>query len=202
MTLTKKLLITVVCLSVILCVMVAGTIAWLKDNTQEITNTFTPSNIGITLTETEHGVDYKFQMIPGKTYDKNPSVTVTTDIACYVFVKVDEKIGLFTYKDSQNNDVTATFAAYLQYDMASGWIAIDGVPGVYYREVSANDTFDVIHGNTVSVPGAVTKAMMEALKTAGATNYPTLTFTAYAIQQYGFDTAADAWAELNPPAQP
>ena len=37
--------------------------------------------------------------------------------------------------------------------------------------------------------------MMDALEADGAT-LPKLIFTAYAIQKYGFDSAADAWDEL------
>ena len=37
----------------------------------------------------------------------------------------------------------------------------------------------------------VTKAMMDA----AATNQPTMTFTAYAVQKEGFRFAEDAWVE-------
>lgn len=40
--------------------------------------------------------------------------------------------------------------------------------------------------------------MMEKLTgTAGENPYPTLSFTAYAIQKHGFNTAALAWAEVS-----
>ena len=185
MTLRKKLQITIVCLSVILCTLVTGTIAWLTDKTGSVTNTFTPSNISISLTEENKGDNYKFQMIPGKTYAKDPKVTVTTDIPCYVFVKIEKANG---------------FDDFMEYTMADGWNELAGITGVYYREVSATDAaagqgFPVLKDNQVTVKANVTKAMMDALY-ADTTKYPTLTFTAYAIQQEGFGTAELAWAEI------
>jgi hypothetical protein len=50
----------------------------------------------------------------------------------------------------------------------------------------------VISGNKVSIPVTVTKAMLDLATGAKA---PSLTFTAYAIQQEGFDTPAAAWIE-------
>ena len=205
MTMRKKLLITIACLSVILCTMVTGTIAWLIDDTPTIINTFTPSNITVELKENGTDTDNKqqFQMIPGKTYTKDPKVTVTNDIDCYVFVKIEKA-----------ND----FDDFMAYAIAGGWTQLedaDGntVDGVYSRVVPADATqkaFSVLGAGSVDVGGKtysweadrvlirpdVTKAMMEALFNAGADNYPTLTFTAYAIQQEGFATAALAWAEI------
>ena len=198
MTLRKKLWITIACLSVILCTLVTGSIAWLTDKTTKITNTFTPSNIDVELVEANHGTDYKFKMIPGKTYAKDPKVTVAANSeACYVFVKVDE---------------SATLKTYIEYAIASGWNQLKDaqdnvVTGVYYREVSTEDakngvTYTVLGAdpnntnkwveNQVYVKTTVTKSDMQDLNKAGATQ-PTLTFTAYACQKEGFDTPAAAW---------
>ncbi len=48
--------------------------------------------------------------------------------------------------------------------------------------------------NKVLVNDTVTKEMMDALTEV---TLPTLTFTAYAIQQANIDTAAAAWTALN-----
>ena len=201
MTMRKKLLITIACLSCILCIMVTGTIAWLIDDTETITNTFTPSNITVNLAEENHDTDYKFQMIPGKTYSKDPKVEVTTDIPCYVFIKVEENLGAWA-------EVGKTFSDYFTYSVRTStgdWTAVPGTTGVYYFKADAGTTGKyVLTGNTdinangvITVKGdAVTKAMMEALINAGATQYPTLKFTAYAIQQEGFNSAELAWAAI------
>ena len=179
-------------LACILCVGIGigGTLAWLTDKTDSVTNTFTTSDIDITLTETT-GSNYK--MVPGCTIAKNPKVTVVAGSEkCYLFVKLEE---------SDN------FDDFLTYTVADGWTALTGEDGVYYRIVEASDTnqdFDVISGNAVTVSGEVTKSMMNAIDEGKATN-PTLTVTAYASQfvknsdaTNNSFTAADAWTNAQP----
>ena len=195
MTLRKKLWITIACLSVILCTLVTGTIAWLTDKTTEITNTFTPSNIDVELVEENHGTDYKFKMIPGKTYVKDPKVTVSTDIPCYVFVKVEENLGAWAGEGN--------FSDFFTYSVRTGnndWTAVPGTTGVYYIEATANTekyiltggTGEYLNGQIIVKGDTVTKAMMDKLYVQNAVK-PTLTFTAYACQKEGFDTPAAAW---------
>ena len=193
MTMRKKLLITIACLSVILCTLVTGTIAWLIDDTQTITNTFTPSNITVELEETGTNADNKqqFQMIPGKTYAKNPTVIVTNDIDSYVFVEVVETNNTWNSKQ------------VVTYSMGTGWNSLGN--GVYYREVSATATekrFSVLNGDQVVINSDLTKEYMSGL--TADTLYPKLTFTAFAIQKAdggaengGNFTPAEAWAEIN-----
>ena len=201
MTLRKKLQITIVCLSVILCTLVTGTIAWLTDKTDPVTNTFTPSNIDVELSETKGGTNKEFKMVPGATIEKDPTITVAANSeACWLFVKIEEKGG-----DVTVGEVSHNFDAFVTYEMAADtqgakiWTPVNGTTGVYYRQVGASDTaqdFPVLNDNKVTVKSDVTKAMMDALY-ADTTKYPTLTFTAYAIQQEGFGTAELAWAEIS-----
>ena len=191
MTKPKKLLIAAVCLVAILTSAVVGTIAWLTDKTTTVTNTFSPSNIGLTLTEE----GFNGKMVPGTKIDKEAIVTVTNDIDCYVFVKVTESDNL---KD------------FIVYTMATGWELVPGQTNVYYRAVAANAAekeFSVLADDKVTVDSEVTKAMMATL--SDNTKYPTLSFTAYAIQQEGIadantdGTAVDeAWAVASAQATP
>lgn len=198
MTMRKKLLITIACLSVILCTMIVGTIAWLTDKTGSVMNTFTPSNISISLTETEGGADKAFKMVPGVQIKKDPVVTVAANSeACYLFVQINENLGAWAGNGAE-------FSDYLTYSVitgSDGWASLDGVPGVYYREVdagtaSAGKQFYILTGNTITVNETVTKADMDKLYVTGA-QMPTLTFTAYACQKEGFIDAAAAWAEAS-----
>ena len=195
MTLRKKLQITIVCLSVILCTLVTGTIAWLTDKTGSVTNTFTPSNISISLTEENKGDNYKFQMIPGKTYAKDPKVTVTTDIPCYVFVKVEENLGAWNEFQTEGKN----FKTFLEYSIAPGWTAVPNTTGVYYFNTTVSTEKNVLADDKITVSSSVTKGMMDKLYANGEVikNVPKLTFTAYAIQQEGFGTAELAWAEIS-----
>ena len=175
----KKIVICALSIAVIICCAVGGTFAWLTTQTGEVRNTFTIGNIDITLAETTSD----FKMIPGETIAKDPVVTVKANSeACWLFVKVTE---------SDNLD------DFITYTVDSGWTALTGVSGVYYREVaavSADSSFDVLTGNAVTVKDTVTKTMMDALTD---NTLPTLTFKAYAIQKSGFDTVEAAWAKVS-----
>ena len=180
----KKATIAVTALLLVLCFAIGGTLAWLVDKSDAVVNTFTYGDINIDLSETT-GNEYK--MIPGNDITKDPKVTVEANSeACWLFVKVEK---------------SATYDSYLaDYTIADGWTALDGVDGVYYREVNADTakagtSYQVLKGDTVTVLDSVKKSDMEAIKN-GTVDEPTLTFTAYAVQKDGFNTAALAWAEI------
>lgn len=161
----KKTLALFLALALVLVGIIGGTMAWLTAQTPEIVNTFTDSDIDITLAETT-GEDYK--MVPGYTISKDPKVTVETGSEkCYLFVKLEE---------------STNFDDFLTYEIADGWTVLDGVDNVYYRTVDTAEmgtAYSVLEDDQVTVKGEVTKAMMNALNDA---TYPTLTVTAYASQ--------------------
>ena len=216
----KKAIIAVVALVLVLCCAMGGTLAWLVDSTTEVKNTFTYGDINISLWEhklnddgltlsTDVFTDAEqtgFKMIPGNNIEKDPTVTVKEGSeACWLFVEV---------KESENFDDFMTYAiaeGWTLYDTGTTGSNIDTVTNkdyVIYREVTALDKaqeFNVLKDNTVTVKNTVTKQMLNALdknedgsdKTESEKTYPTLTFTAYAVQKDGFNTAALAWAEIN-----
>lgn len=180
---TKTLIVALAVMLVVGCA-VGGTLAWLTDTTDQVTNTFTVGNIDIGLAETKDN----FKMVPGATISKDPKVTVKAGSeACWLFVKVTE---------SDNLD------SFISYSVDSNWTALTGVSGVYYREVPDQTTattdveYSVLTNDQVTVKDTVTKDMMDAI-TAGEATAPTLTFKAYAIQKEGFTTAAAAWNEVS-----
>ena len=166
---------------------VGGTVAWLVSSTNAVVNTFTYGDINITLGETT-GSDYK--IIPGVNIDKDPKVTVKKDSeACWLFVKVEEE---------------GTFVAdKVTYSIADGWMQGDGteIPAnVYYRAVDAvtNDTdFAVLKDNKIYVSEELSKSDIQSI-----TAQPKLTFTAYAVQKDGINSAAAAWAKAVPTTTP
>ena len=202
---TKKLAI-LTCVMLILVVGVGATLAWLMDESKTVTNTFSPSTIGITLTETNATADgegnatKEFKMVPGDMIAKDPLVTVEAGSEpCWLFVEVTK---------------SANFDAYLTYEVRNGWTELgDAYPGVYYKAVAASEKdqpFYVLEGTAgyengyVTVKSNVTKTMMEAIDGVGTDGkpvdnetVPSLTFKAYAIQQAHFDTAVAAWTEIN-----
>ena len=193
----KKTFVLLLALVLIAGAAVGGTLAWLTATTGEVKNTFTTSNIEITLVETKGGDDREFKMIPGCTIEKDPKVTVIAGSEkCYLFVKIAESDNFddfMTYEMAVNSDETAIWTELT---------GVNGVNGVYYRVVDASTTdqeFAVLKDNQVTVKDTVTKADMEALKAADAT-LPTLTFTAYASQYMKNNTApftaAEAWENV------
>ena len=189
----KKATIAVTALLLVLCFAIGGTLAWLKAETKPVVNTFTYGDINIDLSESEN---LNLKMIPGNDITKDPKVTVEANSeACWLFVKVEK---------SDN------YADYLaNYTIADGWNELDGVAGVYYREVDAatakdGTSYQVLAEDKVTVLDEVTKSMMEDIKN-GTKTQPTLTFTAYAVQLDGFnnpensveENAALAWTEIN-----
>ena len=191
----KKLIIAIISFSLLVCTVIGGTLAWLVTETDPVVNTFTYGDINITLQETDTDKDgddnpntNTYSMVPGHTIEKDPKVTFKANSEnAWLFVKLEK---------------TANFDDFMTYEIANGWTALQGAPGVYYREVSkaAQDVeFTVIKDDTVTVKGEVTKEMLNALDANGASNYPQLIVTAYAIQRdSNIATAADAWAKAQP----
>lgn len=175
----KKLLVVLACLALCVCTVVTGTLAWLTDKSETVTNTFTTSDINITLEETDGLV---FKMVPGGTIYKDPKVTVLADSEdCWLFVKIEK---------------SANFSNYMTYATTGDWTLLEteGNFDIYYysnETMPKGTAIQILAGDCVSVKNDVEKDDMTAAKN----NAPTLSFTAYAVQKLGIDTAALAWAE-------
>lgn len=138
-------------------------------------NTFNTNTIDVDLEET---TDPDYEIVPGTSQDKDPTVTVTTSVDAYVFVEVD---------DDTSDLVT--------WAIANGWTLLDGYTNVYYREVTVTEvgteetfTFEVLEGSKVSYSSDITNDDMMA-----AGDNVTLSFTAKAIQKDSFASAVAAY---------
>lgn len=179
----SRILLTICMIALVAVVSIGGTIAWLQDKTQTVTNTFTTSNVDIVLTETT-GNEYK--MVPGNTITKDPKVYVIPGSeSSWVFVKLEKSENYGTY-----------LAAY---QMAEGWNQLKNgealVEGVFYREYTATTeetAYQVLSGDALTVLTSVTQEQM----TEANTNKPTLTITAYAIQKANLADAYTAWTNV------
>lgn len=188
---STKVFLSLLALVLVVGCAVGGTIAWLTAKTDPVVNTFTYGKINIELTETKPE-NKQATIIPGVNISKDPKVTVKADSeACWLFVKVEE-VKWPTFADENGKKVS--------YTIATGWKELPGESGVYYREVdavTADTNFNVLAGDATYPHGVVT--VSEELTKAevnGITTQPTLTFTAYAVQKDGIDTAAEAWAKV------
>jgi len=192
----RKYLIVVACIALVLGVAIGGTVAWLADSSEKVENTFTPSTIDVTLTESKP-TNKTAQMIPGAEIKKDPKVTVTNaDVAAWVFVKVTE---------SDNLD------DFISYEIDAAWKVVPGYTAgdkecVYYCHVAknANSTLSVLKGDVVNVLGTVTKDDMDTTKDF---TEPKLSFEAFVIQsehlvdsenkELGEDDIAAIWEMAN-----
>lgn len=184
---SKKSRILAVALAVSLAAAMAisgGTLSYLSDATEtDVVNTFEPNYVDVDLSETT-GKDYN--IIPGTSEKKDPTVTVKTTVDTYVFV---------TVKDTTGGLVT--------WEADDGWNLFtsdeDNGTSVYYRVVEVTEDaeeneyiYNVLKGNTVSYSSTLKNEDMydengkplDGLK---------LTFSAFAIQKDPFDSAASAY---------
>ena len=166
---------------------VGGTLAWLTDKSDTVTNTFAATGIEITLLETKLGTTTgetttanEYPLIPGVEYTKDPVVTVkgTTNVDCWLFLKVE-----------QNNPDN-----FLQYELdLTGWTKVDVNDALVYSRPVTKSTSDqswhLLVDDKLTISSDLTADTMDTAKAAK------LSFTAYAIQQEGFATAEDAWTE-------
>lgn len=199
----KKLIVAVIACATLIVGSITSSLAWLVDQTDDVTNTFTYSDINVGLSETTDN----YKMVPGFTIAKDPMVTLETGSeTSFVFVKITKSENYETY--------------LAEYVVNDEWklLTEEGNTAVYYKVMNAGETSYVLKGGHdtmctdpgdtcgcankhgfVTVLQSVTKTDMEAIKTSGM---PTLTFKAYAIQYYStngvaFEPSA-AWAIINP----
>ena len=189
----SKLVIIVISILSICSFLVGTSVAWLSSKTDEVINTFTYGDINIKIEETDtndndnNEFTNEYKMLPGNKITKDPKVTVLANSEdSYLFVEI---------KESEN------FKNFMTYELVEGWTLVEGTENVYVREVNFSDKdqeFFILKDNTVTVKESVTKAMLNDLDKDGTTNYPTLSFIAYAVQRdskiEAINTPEKAWS--------
>lgn len=172
----KNIAITGVAVSLAAVMLVGGgTFAYLKGETDPITNSFRTNQVQVSLEETTGN---EYNIIPGTAQRKDPKVTVNNTVDAYVFVEIT---------DETDNLV--------DYAIADGWMPLNGVPNVYYRFVSAAQDvkeFSVLANDEVRY----SKALENHDMTDGSGSLKrdiNLTFNAVAIQAEPFADAKEAY---------
>lgn len=198
----KKTLMVVLALVLVIAMSVAGTMAYLTDN-DSVTNTFTVGKVDISLDEAKvnvYGEKLKadgsvaaegdtlaarvqqntYKLIPGHVYTKDPIVHFQPQSeASWLFVKVENGIaGAITEGTAIENQI-----------VANGWTALENNEGVYYQQVSANESTTIATDYKV-FDGFTIKGDVDV----DTYNGKTIVVTAYAIQLDGFENdAVRAW---------
>lgn len=194
----RRMLFTLALVLVVAVASVGGTIAWLTDKTDPVTNTFTVGDINITLTETGTTNNAKqYKIIPGTDLSKDPKVTVKADSeACYVFVKVKEE----NWPEATETDGTLK-VRYSINDTNWTKLEVAGLENgesVYYKvfdsAITSDTDLSVLKDDKVYVSGNLTKTEANAIGTGS--DAPKLTFKAYAIQKDNITNVQDAWNKV------
>lgn len=222
----KKTLLTVMCAALLVVASIAGTMAYLTD-TEQATNTFTVGKVYIDLDEKnvdgdkdsegdtpERDKQNDYHLLPGHTYEKDPTVTVKAGseksyVRMLVEVQNINKLkDTFTDKEYYGKD-----GVFLLQNLVEGW---DPGTWVYksYTE-STNATTNVKSGvYEFRYKGAVAEATNDfkldalfdkiTIPGEGVTNDNIgnladvkILVTAHAIQADGFDTDDAAWAAFD-----
>lgn len=219
----NKALIIIMCVVLLMAVSIFGTLSYLTDS-ESVTNTFTVGLVKIKLNETDVNTDGKkasddrvqtneYELLPGRTYIKDPTVTVDKgSIESYIRMMVEvERIDQLKaalpdskyYADLDKDGSTDDFALEMLLDSSwnySQWhfagYTEKGTSGIY--EFRYYTTVDTSKSNAdlpleplftkIKVPGEIDNEQLADLADVE------IVVTAHAIQVSGFDDADAAWA--------
>lgn len=189
----KNVLMMALSLCLVAVIAVGGTLAYLTDSDTKLTNTFAfADNLTVTLDEEwteddrianetatlnddqdDDGYDYT-NVVAGQDLHKEPTLTVTTEVDAYVFVRVTESSNV----------------AVKDYKTGAGeWTVLD-----------TDDGYKVLYKTVENVNGETTKdlgAIFTTVTVDGAAEgeLENIVIEVAAIQMEGFDGAAAAYAE-------
>ena len=134
----KTLTTAIAVILAIVTVIGSTTYAYLQGNTDHVVNAFAANQVSVELKESTGG---KYNIIPGTSEAKDPTVTVNTTVPAYVYVEVT---------DNTENLVT--------YSIENGWQMLEGFENVYYREAdgsASEQSFSVLENNSVSYAASI-----------------------------------------------
>ncbi len=198
-----------VCAVVLLAAVTAGTLAFLTDR-DEVVNTFTVGDVQITLDETkiENGEatndrtadGNKYHLIPGKTYVKDPTMTVLANSEpTYVrmIVTINKQAELDAIFDVHDLELTDIFGNFSYNWKLNGVDRSDNATIVYefrYADiVTAGDTDLKLPAlfTEFKVPGEITRDEMQTISDLK------ITVVGEAIQAETFADANEAWTAFD-----
>ena len=204
----KKKIIASICAIILVLATVVGTIAYFTDSDSAL-NTFSVGKVGITFDETDTDNDdntqdnvtvgtvvrdkaNKYHLIPGSTYEKDPTIHVDTGSEdCYLFVKVKDEIAAIEADATVANQIKAKWTEVKVENLAANekvYVYTNGTNAPV--KVTAEENIIVFSNFTVK--GEVTNEQLAAYQ--GKQNK----IDAYAIQAAGFEdfTAEQIWAKF------
>ena len=210
----KKSLILAIALVLVMTCTIGVTVAYLQDTTGPVTNVFVAADFAdLTLEETKpaeydsNEATNDYLVVPGMDITKDPKVTFVPEegednlVGAYVFVKMDAA-GWTTTDNKAFTKVIGNCADALSFSVDEYWTFLkkDGNSYIYYKAVAADETIDaqsIIANDKVTVSTAITEADLDGVsENLSVITDSSLIFSAYAIQQLGFDSTEAAWTAV------
>ena len=163
----KKSFVLIFSCILLLIVVVNGTIAWLKSESNLLISKFSYGNIKIFITEEDVNDENikNYEIVPGAKIKKNTTITVEENSEdCWLFVVIEK---------SDN------FDDFMNYLLDDGWIELEQYENIYYRKVDKKNEkqiYSVFKDDIVYVNSDITRALFNSLTNE---NYPTISISAY-----------------------
>lgn len=209
-----KALLMACCAVLLVFASVLGTLAYLTDTTEKVTNTFTVGNVKIDLTETcadgsekNNQGGYELHLVPGVPVEKTPVVTVLKDSEdCYVRIMMTINNATAVNEILGSEKISTLF---MTNDVAgfndADWTVLETVDNGdtltvelrYNKEVAANETLNAPFTDFV-IPATATNTQIENFNNE---NPPfEIALVAHAIQADGFEensTLDTIWSKFS-----
>lgn len=199
----KKLILTALCALLLVVATVFGTMAWLSDTTETVTNTFTIGNISITLDEAPVDSDGKavtgnrvtansYKLVPGAEFDKDPTVHMTKDSEkCTLYVTVVNQLSAIEVQEDANRP---TIAKQME---ANGWTQHEGGT-LWYKEGVDPSTIET-EGDAVDFVVFSNVYIQDDLTSDDLASYAdkVIKIRAYAFQEGAFENHGKALQYIN-----
>ena len=204
---TKKLVVLVMSLALVMACMVGMTTAYLTSTSDPITNVLQAGKTEVTEEEPEWDPEDPHPLIPGSVYAKDPTATLKAgSVPSYVFMEVtatqamrdilDATAGYPTvnadwtwYKDVENGTSITSIYYY------SG-TALDGIEGVSAEDIELAPLFEQIKIKA----DATADQLVAALGSASADATASISIVAKSCQKEGFNSAVSAYDAAFAPA--
>lgn len=221
---SKKSLALLLAVALLIGGAVGGTIAWLTDTTEKVTNTFSVGNIDIELLEHElkdgallntgcptniqesehHEVSNNaYKIIPGTEQPKDPFVRVKANTEkCYLFIQVQP-----VNNETGNEEADNVATKYITYtindevwtqlkDDQNQPVIVNGGE-IWYKEHNMINTTAVMLNILKGEEVTYDPHLTkDDIDKVGDNNKPTLNFKAFAVQKEAVGTAFDAWGKI------
>lgn len=181
----RKAGILIISLALLLMAVIGGTVAYLLDSTDQITNTFTPAEVKITINENKDGNTKKNITFTNPTETNAVPVYVRATLVVY-------------WKDAEGKIVPQPDGGNVQAGAVNaddGWFEIDGIY-YYHDKVSPGNSTPPMLKDEIIVPGSDPEAKAEVVVTtvAGYTCY--VDIRAEAIQAEPETVVKQAWSDI------